>query len=328
MQKQWNLGKTRCAACKNTVFGRRGGLPSFWPCAPLPRFPASAKIVLMTAEEKSTLARFLDLAGDYVRDGYARKHEYCCFEADTPEEKTTLAAESEPETFSSLPLAYLVDEDDYDAKNEAAEPPDTVTGNTLENLTAAVNNCKACGLAETRKNAVPGEGAQNPLVMVIGEGPGADEDAAGRPFVGKAGQLLDRMLASIGLFRNKNCFIANMVKCRPPGNRDPWPEEIIACYPFLERQILFLKPKIILCAGRVSAQNLLKTSTGINALRGKFLELKIAGNVIPVLPTFHPSALLRDDNLRRPAWEDLKLLRARLASVNEEYASSLEKPDA
>jgi DNA polymerase len=155
--------------------------------------------------------------------------------------------------------------------------------------------------------------------MVIGEGPGADEDVSGRPFVGKAGQLLDKMLASIGLSRDENCYIANVVKCRPPGNRDPGPDEVAACFPFLERQIALLRPSIILCAGRVAAQNVLKTSKGINSLRGNFAEFVptqaefyIEEKAIPVLCTFHPSAILRDDSLKRPAWEDLKLLKSYL----------------
>ena len=136
--------------------------------------------------------------------------------------------------------------------------------------------------------------------------------------MGRAGQLLDRMLKPIELFRDKNCFIANMVKCRPPGNRDPAPGEIAACFPFLERQILLLRPRFILCMGRVAAQNLLKTSQGINALRGKFVDLEVGDLVIPVLPSFHPSAILRDESLKAPAWEDLKLLRSRLVSLNED----------
>ena len=255
----------------------------------------------MTAEEKARVVRFLDLSGAYLKDGYVR---------DLPEEST-------PPGFSTLPLAYQVDEDD-----------DTVPlSNGMEELSAAIHNCRACGLCATRTNAVVGEGAGNPLVMVIGEGPGADEDRSGRPFVGKAGQLLDRMLASIDLSREKNCYIANMVKCRPPGNRDPEPGEIAACMPYLERQILLLRPRVILCAGRVAAQNLLKTREGINSLRSSFAEYVVEASVetdiggvmektaIPVFCTFHPSAILRDESLKRPAWEDLKLLRAKLESL-------------
>jgi DNA polymerase len=170
--------------------------------------------------------------------------------------------------------------------------------------------------------------------MVIGEGPGADEDATGRPFVGKAGQLLDKMLAAIGLFRERNCFIANVVKCRPPGNRDPRPEEIAGCAPFLARQIRLLKPRLILGAGKVATQTLLDTAEGIGRLRGRFAEYRIprtgtpeAGDgetSIPLLPTYHPSALLRDESLKRPAWEDLKMLRAKLSELDGPYEPAAE----
>ena len=248
----------------------------------------------MTSGENTALNDFLNLASDYLKDGHTRVHK-----TDEPVEKT------------HLPLAYLVEETNEEA--EEAAIGENQDEDSLEAVAADVGACKGCVLAATRKNTVPGEGSIHPLVMVIGEGPGADEDAAGRPFVGRAGQLLDKMLESIGLVRGKNCYIANMVKCRPPGNRDPGAEEISACYPFLERQIVLLKPVLILCAGRVATQNLLKTSKGINALRGQFLEFKIRELTIPVLPTFHPSAILRDETLKRPAWEDLKLLRSRLA---------------
>jgi len=260
----------------------------------------------MTAEEKTALARFLDLTGDYLGDGYASEREAYSFTDDTQQAKPL------PEDFASLPLAYQMDEDGGD-------------GESMEDIAAAIGSCTACALGATRTLPVPGEGAANPLVMVIGEGPGADEDAAGRPFVGKAGQLLDKMLASIGLSRNTNCYIANMVKCRPPGNRDPEAGEIAACFPYLEQQITLLQPALILCAGRVAAQNLLKTGQPLNALRGTFAALRVAaepgltpGLSIPVLCTYHPSAILRDDSLRRPAWEDLKLLKAKLESMNGE----------
>jgi DNA polymerase len=146
------------------------------------------------------------------------------------------------------------------------------------------------------------------------------------------------MLASIGLFRDRNCFIANVVKCRPPGNRDPQPEEIAGCAPFLIRQILLLKPRVILSAGKVATQALLNTAEGIGRLRGRFTEYRIPqGRVpwpdpgacpgsgpelsIPLLPCYHPSALLRDESLKRPAWEDLKTLRAKLAELDEGYAA-------
>jgi len=284
----------------------------------------------MTADEKTAIARFLNLAADYLKDGHRRDWETPVFAEESgpvQEEFSSLPSVNLP--LSNLPLAYQVDED------EDEQPPEysaDVSGDSLQAVAADVKTCKACGLAPTRTNVVPGEGVERPLVMVIGEGPGADEDRSGRPFVGRAGQLLDRMLQSIGLSRDKNCFIANIVKCRPPENREPTPEEVAACFPYLQRQIALLRPRVILCAGRTAAQNLLKTSMGINALRGAFGEYRanksdglnfednnddIAETIIPVLCTFHPSALLRDESKKRPAWEDLKLLRARLDTFKE-----------
>jgi DNA polymerase len=237
----------------------------------------------MTAEEKTQLALFLDLAGDYLGGGYR-----------------------------SPPGDYAFADDP--APGAAAAAAVTAAADSLEAVAAEVRACAACPLHKTRTNAVPGEGVERPLVMVIGEGPGADEDAAGRPFVGRAGKLLDDMLASrgqIGLYRDKNCFIANVVKCRPPENRDPLPEEAAACASFLARQIALLKPLIILTVGRVPTQKLLDTEEGIGRLRGRFHDYQ----GIPLLPTYHPSALLRNEDLKRPAWEDLKSLRAKLAEL-------------
>jgi len=265
------------------------------PLANLSRFSENEA---MTSEENTALKDLLNLASDYLKDGHTHAHKTC-----------------ESEEKAALPLAYMVEEPE--GFEEAGEPEKKYESeDSLEAVAADVGACKSCGLAATRKNVVPGEGAINPLVMVIGEGPGADEDAARRPFVGRAGQLLDKMLESIALTRGKNCYIANMVKCRPPGNRNPEAAEISACYPFLERQIILLKPVIILCAGNVATQNLLKTSRGITSMRGQFVEFKIGELTIPVLPTYHPSALLRDETLKRPAWEDLKLLKSRLVEMN------------
>ena len=192
----------------------------------------------------------------------------------------------------------------------------TETKDSLEKIAAEIKNCRNCQLGNTRKNSVPGEGVENPLVLVIGEGPGADEDTQGRPFVGKAGQLLDKMLTSINLSRNTNCFIANVVKCRPPNNRDPYPDERAACSFFLQRQILLLKPKIILLVGNIASQSLLKTTEPVGKMRGKFFDYKIEDLTIPLLVTYHPSALLHNEDYKRPAWEDLKLLRARIDNSN------------
>ncbi len=161
---------------------------------------------------------------------------------------------------------------------------------------------------------------ESPVVLVVGEGPGEEEDASGRPFVGKAGQLLDKMLSSISLGRTSNCYIANIVKCRPPMNRTPMKDEISACTGFLQCQINILNPRFILSLGRTSAQSLLKTSDGIAAIRGKWFDYEFGSKKIPLLATYHPSALLRDELLKRPAWEDLKSFKNRVAAEIPRYA--------
>jgi DNA polymerase len=252
----------------------------------------------MTRDEKTALARLLDLADDFIRDGYRGPDREYAFSDDG-------------ELPSPAPGAVP----------EAAMAAMAAT-DSLEAIAAEIGRCAACPLLGNRKNAVPGEGVPRPLVLVIGEAPGADEDATGRPFVGKAGQLLDRMLASVGLHRDKNCFIANTIKCRPPNNRDPMPEETAACSRFLARQIRLLNPRIILCVGRIAAQTMLGTHASMGSLRGSFAPYEAGEDLtIPLLATYHPSAILRDDSYRRPAWEDLKLLRRRLAELDSGYAA-------
>ena len=182
---------------------------------------------------------------------------------------------------------------------------------SLDELNAKILRCTRCGLARTRNNVVPGMGVQNPEVLVVGEGPGHDEDMQGLPFVGKAGVLLDRMLAAIGLDRKTNCYIANIVKCRPPENRNPFPDEQAACFSFLEAQIHILKPKMILCMGKIAIEKITGQSIAITQKHGEFFEY----NGIPVMPTYHPSALLRNEELKRPAWEDLKKFKKRLDEI-------------
>ncbi len=182
------------------------------------------------------------------------------------------------------------------------------SGLSLEELNAKILRCTRCGLARTRNNVVPGMGVENPEVLVIGEGPGHDEDMQGLPFVGKAGLLLDRMLAAIGLDRKTNCYIANIVKCRPPENRNPFPDEQAACFSFLETQIHILKPKMILCMGKIAIEKITGQTISITAQHGEFFEY----NGIPVMATYHPSALLRNEELKRPAWEDLKRFKKHL----------------
>lgn len=175
----------------------------------------------------------------------------------------------------------------------------------LEELRRQILVCESCPLALGRSNAVPGEGVLDPLVMVVGEGPGYNEDQQGRPFVGKAGQYLDAWLESIGLHRERNAFIANIVKCRPPNNRDPKPEESDACAPYLREQIALVQPRLIMTVGRISTRILTGATQGITRIHGTFYRYE----GIPLVPTFHPSAVLRNQDYRRPVWEDLKKIR-------------------
>ncbi|WP_200374787.1 uracil-DNA glycosylase [Thiocystis violacea] len=185
-----------------------------------------------------------------------------------------------------------------------------------EALEAAVAGCRACGLCESRNRTVFGVGDRTAKLMLIGEAPGADEDRAGEPFVGRAGQLLDRMLAAIGLSREQ-VYIANLLKCRPPGNRDPKPEEALQCQAYLMRQIALIQPRLILSVGRISAQHLLRTDTPVGRLRGRWFADGPDG--IPLRVTYHPAYLLRSPEQKAKSWEDLTEIRRRLESLASEH---------
>ncbi len=173
----------------------------------------------------------------------------------------------------------------------------------LAALAQEVAACTACPLAETRTQTVFGVGAATARCLVIGEAPGAEEDRRGEPFVGRAGQLLNAMLAAIGLAR-ESVYIANILKCRPPNNRDPQPAEVAACSGFLRRQIALVAPRVILAVGRIAAQNLLGVETPIGRMRGQ--DYVYAGTDIPVVVTYHPAYLLRSPGEKRKAWTDLQ----------------------
>ena len=180
-------------------------------------------------------------------------------------------------------------------------------------LRQAVLSCAQCDLHQTRTQAVFGVGVATPELVVVGEAPGAEEDRQGEPFVGQAGQLLDRMLAAIDCARSKNVFIANVLKCRPPNNRDPHVGEISACRGWLLRQLELLQPKAILCVGRFAAQTLLETDQPLSRLRGSAQSLQVsAERTVPVFVTYHPAYLLRTPADKAKAWADLKALRAAL----------------
>jgi len=178
---------------------------------------------------------------------------------------------------------------------------------SLEDHFGAICDCHLCPLGKTRNKLVYGAGNPEADLIFVGEGPGADEDRIGEPFVGRAGQLLDRILAAIQLSREQ-VYIGNIVKCRPPNNRDPLPEEMESCFPHLLEQIRIIKPKLICCLGRMAAQALLNTKTPLGKLRKQWHDF----HGIQTLVTYHPAALLRFASYKRDTWEDMQMLKARL----------------
>jgi len=184
---------------------------------------------------------------------------------------------------------------DFVAMSKESPPMD------LNQVRGEILHCTRCPLHKTKKNYVPGEGSLRPDIMFIGEGPGETEDNFGKPFIGKAGQLLDKIIVRMGYSR-ETVFIANIVKCRPPGNRDPLPNEVAACKPYIQRQTAILKPKVIVCLGRVALNNLLEGSYAITQVRGNRYDYM----GIPVIPTYHPSYILRQktkEEITKVKWE-------------------------
>jgi uracil-DNA glycosylase len=192
------------------------------------------------------------------------------------------------------------------------KPPAETT--TWESLRSEVLACTKCSLHASRTQGVFGVGSREAQWLVVGEAPGAEEDRRGEPFVGRAGHLLDAMLKAIGLSRGRNVYIANVLKSRPPGNRDPKPEEVAACLPYLIRQIELLKPRIMLAVGRIAAQNLLATDAPLGRLRGKVHHFGALNT--PLIVTYHPAYLLRTPGDKRKAWEDLKFARSVFQGFN------------
>jgi DNA polymerase len=187
------------------------------------------------------------------------------------------------------------------------EPPDPFAGEDLDAIAARVVACKACSLADGRTQTVFGEGPVGARVMFVGEGPGAEEDRQGRPFVGAAGQLLDRMIIAMEL-RREDCYIANVVKCRPPDNATPLPDQSGACMPYLVAQIRRVKPECLVALGATAAMALTGSKDSIARLRGRMLRY----GEIPLFVTYHPAALLRNPGYKKPAWQDLQLVMTRL----------------
>jgi uracil-DNA glycosylase family 4 len=182
------------------------------------------------------------------------------------------------------------------------------TGDSLEAIREEIGDCRRCKLEQGRTNIVFGEGNPHADVVFVGEGPGFEEDQQGRPFVGAAGQLLTDIIVKGMKLRREDVYICNIVKCRPPNNRNPEPDEVSACIGFVKQQIAAIKPKVIVTLGNVPTQNLLDTREGITRMRGKWQEYR----GIPVMPTFHPSYLLRSPGAKKEVWVDIKLVMAKL----------------
>jgi DNA polymerase len=195
---------------------------------------------------------------------------------------------------------------------DAPIPIHPAAGMDWQTLQQTVSGCQACPLAKTRTQTVFGVGDPDADWLFVGEAPGAEEDKRGEPFVGAAGQLLDNMLAAIQLKRGNNVYIANVLKCRPPGNRDPQGEEVLKCDPYLKRQVELIKPKLIVVLGKFAAQSLLASEQTIGAMRGKLHHY----NGVPVIVTYHPAYLLRSLNEKAKAWEDLCFARATMKGLS------------
>jgi len=213
--------------------------------------------------------------------------------------------------FSDLYLRPEVPSSGADAPR-VAQPPIEPGRSTLGEVADAAATCRRCRLAATRQKVVFGAGDPRARLMFVGEGPGAEEDKQGLPFVGRAGELLTRIIRAIDLDREQ-VYIANVVKCRPPGNREPLPDEAAACRGFLDAQIDLVRPLILVALGRVAAQALLGTEAPISRLRGEWHVVR----GVPTRATYHPAALLRNAALKRPTWEDMQLVRERLKELSE-----------
>lgn len=246
---------------------------------------------------------------DYSTDFCAKKEEVA---PTTKTAKATPAAQTsqpnnqpKPERAPQTSSVLAASETANDAKSLAQ------SCTTLEELKTALAAFEGCGLKMTATNLVFADGAADARIMFIGEAPGRDEDIQGVPFVGRSGQLLDRMLKSIGLDRG-NAYITNVIPWRPPGNRTPTPHETAVCRPFIDRQIELVEPEIIVFLGGVAAKEMLETSTGIMRLRGKWDRFNVADKEFKVMPTLHPAYLLRQPAQKRLAWQDFLLIRQAL----------------
>ncbi|MDI1260049.1 uracil-DNA glycosylase [Aquabacterium sp.] len=276
---------------------REMGIPAFWPVPP--DAPSEDAPVGVSATDVAQATRPTMPTAD--ASALAPLHASRPVEAPTAPAPAARSARPEAKPPVSIAAAAT-------AGIEAIlrAPPEGIDQMDWSTLRQAVSGCTACGLCESRQQTVFGVGHEQASVMIIGEAPGEQEDRQGEPFVGRAGQLLDRMLSPIGLTRGEaqassQVFIANVLKCRPPGNRNPLPAEVAQCEPYLMRQIALVKPRVIIAMGRFAAQSLLKTSEPIGRLRGRLHEVQGT----PVVVTYHPAYLLRNPVDKGLVWDDL-----------------------
>ena len=217
-----------------------------------------------------------------------------------------------PATELSAPVVVATKLLSHDSAQSATDREAAIENLSWDELIASIAACTACKLCKTRTNTVPGVGDRSPSWMVIGEAPGENEDKQGEPFVGKAGELLDAMLVAIGKKRGDGVYIANVIKCRPPGNRNPEPDEIAACAPYLNRQIALAQPKLLLASGKFAAQTLLNSDDTVAAMRALPAASSQRG-CVPIVVTYHPSYLLRSPLEKAKAWDDLMKAKALVA---------------
>lgn len=259
-------------------------------------------------EQELTLAQKLEIFAREQASRYGEVISYSIPTIPTEVKKQTKSVVAEPITIVDEEDPMIVRHHGFDELTEklrVLESEGWTRAATLNELEALIKDCQKCRLGATRTKFVFGKGNPNAKVMVIGEAPGADEDAAGEPFIGRAGQLLTKMLQAIK-FEREDVFITNILKSRPPNNRDPKPDEVEACEPYLWKQILTIRPKLILCMGRIAAVSLLKgKETALGKMRGNVYDYY----GVKVMATYHPAALLRNPDWKRPAWEDLQKFR-------------------
>ncbi|MGK2944566.1 MAG: uracil-DNA glycosylase [Desulfuromonadales bacterium] len=215
--------------------------------------------------------------------------------------ETLVLARSQFEYLSDLGIETQTTEFRDASKNHPCIGTDSALQETLDSIRTDLGDCQRCGLAASRTKLVFGVGNPNARLVLVGEAPGREEDLKGEPFVGEAGQLLDRILLAMGMQREE-VYLCNVLKCRPPDNRDPSPEEVSTCEPFLVRQLAAIRPQVIVGLGRFAVHSLLKTKTPISRLRGEWQRYQ----GIPLMPTYHPAYLLRNPEAKRDVWEDMK----------------------